>query len=119
MNFTVTFLFIISIFTEIAREVCFKLGADKTSGMHSGLSYLPNVLELPIVWLGFLLWAIEIIAWINVLARVSLSIAFPIMSLCYVGTALAGKFILKEKVCIYKWIGVTLITIGVAIIGSI
>jgi len=126
-NPTVILLLTIAILTEIAREICLKMGADKSHNESKakkatrffGASYLSGVIGSPIIWLGFLFWFVEIISWVMVLARVPLNIAFPMMSLYYCGTVLAGKFILGEKISTRKWVGVISITIGVAIIGSI
>jgi len=114
-----TFLWLfVALAMEVAREVFFKLGALKSEEQDHAGSYLMRVIAARFVWMGFACWGIEIITWINVLARLPLSIAFPAMSLCYCGTIIASKYILKEDVSLKKWLGISLITAGVAIIGS-
>lgn len=115
-GFTVLLL-AIAIVTEVFREICFKLAADKEPVENRG--YLFGLLFRPMIWLGFILWAVELISWIMVLARAPLSIAFPIMSLCYCGVLVASHYILGEKITGKKILGVIAITIGVAIVGSV
>ena len=116
MNFTVAILLTIAIITEVAREICFKLAADRKVKHHR--VYLVGLFGDYMTWLGFILWAVELVAWIMVLARIPLGIAFPFMSLCYAGVLLASKLILKEEVSKRKWAGVVLITIGVVVVGT-
>lgn len=52
------------------------------------------------------------------LSRLPLNAAFPLTSLSYCGIALTGRFILKEPVSTRRWIGIALISIGAAIVGS-
>ena len=98
------------ILTEAARELCFKQGADSSTLVH--------MLAKPVIWLGVGFWAIEVVAWINALEHVPLSIAYPLMSFSYVAILLAGMFVFKEPVNKRHVIGACLITAGVACIGA-
>lgn len=98
------------IVTEGMSQLCFKHAADAST--------LPETLSKPIVWLGILLWGVEVIAWINVLEHVPLTIAFPVMSLTYVTTFLAGAIVFKESVNKRHAVGALLITAGVACVGA-
>ena len=117
MTITTALLLLLAILVEIAREVSFKRGADASADAPKG-GYLRRAVLNPMVLFGFFCWFVEIVAWIQVLSRVPLSVAFPIMSLCYVGTIIASKYVLKETISPKKWLGVFCITVGVAIIGS-
>jgi len=119
MTFTVIMLLCLAIVMEIAREVLFKIAANKSENEPKAKNYLVGLFGAPLVWLGFACWGIELIAWIQVLSRMPLSVAFPMMSVCYVGLIIASKYVLKEKVSGKKWLGVVLITAGVALIGSL
>lgn len=107
-------LLLLSISTEIGRELCFKLGSH--AEVRSG--FLADIFASPIVWLGFVFWAIEITTWLVILERAPLSFAFPMMSLCYCGMVLVSRIFLKEPVPLSRWLGAALITAGVAVIGS-
>ena len=103
--------------TEIARELCFKraVDTDEKKESHSGL--LRMVATTPLLWLGIAFWVAEMTAWILVLERLPLNIAFPEMSLVYSGVPIASHFLLKESVTARHWLGAGVITLGVALVG--
>jgi len=45
------------------------------------------------------------------------SVVIPIMGLCYVGTALLGKWLLNEPVNSLRWLGIALVALGVCCIA--
>ena len=98
------------ILTEGACQLCFKQAANAST--------LAQIVLKPVVWLGILFWGVEVIAWINVLERVPLSIAFPTMALSYVTTMLAGAAFFKENLSARHAAGALLITAGVACVGA-
>ncbi|WP_370673865.1 permease [Pleomorphomonas sp. PLEO] len=99
------------ILTETGREVCFKFAARKYA---FGLKVFLN----PTTVLGVLFWSVELVAWCWVLGTAPLSIAFPLMSASYATIALAGATLLGERVNRRHALGVALVIIGVATVGS-
>ena len=97
------------IIAEAVREVCLKLA--------SGAPTFLQALRRPILWLGLSFWAMEVVVWMDVLTHVPLSIAFPLMSLCYITILLGGVFVLKERVNARHALGALLIALGVACVG--
>ncbi|MDE1996349.1 MAG: EamA family transporter [Rhizobiaceae bacterium] len=102
-------LILFCVLAETAREVCFKHSAGDGS--------LRASLARPVIWLGILFWAVELVAWTVVLGRVPLTIAFPLMALSYVAIALAGAVIFKEHINLRHAAGVFFVTAGVACVG--
>ena len=98
------------ILLEAAEQLCFKCAANDSS--------LLKTLTKPILWAGVLLWSVELVAWTNVLEHVPLSIAFPIMSLTYITTLMAGALVFKERVNKRHAMGALLIAAGVACVGA-
>lgn len=98
------------ILAEMAREVCFKQAAHASS--------LRRALVKPATWVGIAFWAVELFAWMMVLERVPLSIAFPMMALSYVVIVVAGACFFKEHVNLRHAAGVLLITAGVTCVGA-
>ena len=117
MTLHVICLLALAVAMEIAREVCFKIAADRAP-VAKKTGYLIGLFGAPLIWLGFTCWGIEIVTWVMVLAQLPLSIAFPIMSLSYCGMIVASKYVLRETVSAKKWVGVFLITAGVMVIGA-
>ena len=96
---------------ETARELCFKRAANGAA------NFLQAVLD-PVAWAGIVFWGVELLAWMAVLERVPLSIAFPLMALSYVVTVLAAALFLKESVSLRHAAGASLITAGVMCVGA-
>ncbi|MDL2399646.1 EamA family transporter [Rhizobium mayense] len=102
-------LILFCVLAETAREVCFKQAANENA--------LLSALAKPVIWLGIVFWAVELLAWTAVLEHVPLSIAFPLMALSYVVIVLAGALIFKENINLRHATGVFLVTAGVACVG--
>ncbi|HTQ37321.1 MAG TPA: hypothetical protein VMH77_09830, partial [Steroidobacteraceae bacterium] len=69
------------IVTEVIRELCFKSAARRAGGRPR--RYAAALLREPLVGAGILAWFVEMIAWVMVLQRVPLGIAYPVMTLTY------------------------------------
>jgi undecaprenyl phosphate-alpha-L-ara4N flippase subunit ArnE len=95
---------------DAARELCFKLAAR--------IGNPSSVVFLAWVATGISIWAVEIVAYSVVLSRLPLNVAFPVMSLTYAASLLAGRYLLGEHVNRRRWIGTGLITAGVILLGS-
>ena len=51
------------------------------------------------------------------LARLSLSVAYPLLSLAYVFVAIASILFLRETISLPNWLGIVLICAGVALVS--
>ena len=110
MSVSMCVLLLVCLITEAGREFCFKHAADAST--------LFKTLQKPMIWLGIVLWAVELVSWINVLAHVPLSIAFPLMSLVYVVILFGGAVLFKEPITKRHALGALLIAVGVACVGA-
>lgn len=98
---------------DIGRELNFKaasLRADRDR-------YVVSLLTHPFLWMGLVLWAVELVAWLLVLERAPLAIAFPLMALTYAGTPLAAGFLLRETLTRGQKAGAGLVTLGVLVVS--
>ncbi|MEW5561721.1 4-amino-4-deoxy-L-arabinose-phosphoundecaprenol flippase subunit ArnE [Enterobacter asburiae] len=77
-------------------------------GLHIGL------------WLGLALLALGcgMALWLVVLQRLPVGIAYPMLSLNFVWVTLAAKFVWKESVSGRHWLGVSLIVLGIIVLGG-
>jgi uncharacterized membrane protein len=71
----------------------------------------------PLVATGVLLLIAWLILQLSLLSRADLSYVLPITSMSYVVTALMGKFLLHEPVSIKRWIGISLIVLGIGLVS--
>lgn len=66
---------------------------------------------------GISLYLISTVFWLWVLSRVPLSFAYPCISFSYVIIIIAGKYVFKERIDIWKIAAIILILLGVAALG--
>ena len=118
MNSPALLVLLGTILCDIIGQLCFKAGLDGAAGGDAARSVWLKVAATPLIWLGVATYAVEIGAWLFVLSRMPLSVAFPLASLSYCGVALASRFILKEPVSRRRWLGTALVALGAAIVGS-
>lgn len=106
-------LMLFCVITDVGRELNFKaatLRADRDR-------YVVSLLTHPFLWMGLVLWAVELIAWLLVLERAPLAVAFPVMALTYAGTPLAAGFLLRESLSRGQRTGALLVTVGVLVVS--
>ena len=107
---------------DVARDLCFKMSARASMSPAPGpaQAIFTGVLTPVNVWAatGATIWVVEILAYAQVLARLPLNIAFPIMSLTYAAVPLAAWLMLGETVSLRRWLGIGLVTAGVMIVGT-
>jgi undecaprenyl phosphate-alpha-L-ara4N flippase subunit ArnE len=106
----------VTILIDVFGQIAFKVGLDGGRGSERPLWL--RVLTAPLIWLGVAAYAVELAAWLFVLSRLPLSLAYPLASLSYCGIALASRAILKEPVSPRRWLGTGLIAAGAAIVGA-
>jgi drug/metabolite transporter (DMT)-like permease len=67
--------------------------------------------------LGLVLYGVGALAWIAVLARIDLSIAYPFLALNFVLVTLSSQFLLGENVPLLRWLGVLVICGGIILVA--
>lgn len=100
---------------ETVQQLSFKLGAGKAE---AAPHFFRGVVLQPLIWIGAALWAIESIAWVLVLQRAPLSMAYPVMTLTYATVPLAGLVLLKERMTARQMVGAGLIFAGVVCVAA-
>ena len=98
------------VLAEVGQQLCFKAGSDRVP---DGAGAVRGALAQPLIWAGIALWAVEVVAWIMVLHRAPLSVAYPVMTLVYVGVPLGGALLLGERMSARQISGAALIAAGV------
>ena len=116
-------LFMSAITLEVMATVLFKKGTSRLAnsireGWLSHIDNIINALRTKEIALGIFLYAIEYVLWIAFLASVDISKAFPLSSVQIVWILLASRIILKEHINQYRWLGATLIIVGIYLVGG-
>ncbi len=101
------------VLAEIARELNFKAASLQATPDR----YVFSLLSQPLLWIGLVLWVLEVAAWLVVLEHADLAVAFPITTLVYAGTPLAAALVLKEPFSRRQRWGAGLVTLGVLCIA--
>jgi multidrug transporter EmrE-like cation transporter len=70
----------------------------------------------PFILAGLLCYVISVLIWLLVLSRVDVSYAYPLLSVGYIVTALAGWLFFQEDLTIWRWGGIVVICAGVWLI---
>lgn len=79
--------------------------------------YLFRALLDPIVLTGLALAFIAALAWIAAISRISLSKAYPFMSLAFVLTTVLSAIFLRETVSLKTWTGIGFVAIGLVLVA--
>ena len=102
-------------------QLCIKQGMRAIGAFAFSLENLmPVGLKValnPYILGGMACYALSIIFWIMVLSRVDVSYAYPLLSVGYIVTALAGKGLFGEMLGLYRWAGIIVICLGVFLIS--
>lgn len=80
--------------------------------------YLARLIEDPYLLPGVALTALYTLAQLSLFSWADLSFVVPCISSSYVASTLLGEFVLGEHVHLLRWIGVALITLGVAMVAE-
>jgi multidrug transporter EmrE-like cation transporter len=106
--------------TSIA-QLAFKYGMNQVGELHLGiasiLELVPRMLASPFIWLGVVAEFSALALYLSVISRVPLSLAYPVLALGYLVTAINARIFLGEAVSPLRVIGIGVIIFGVAIVG--
>ena len=71
----------------------------------------------PWVWAGLAVTGLSSLLWFDVISRVQLSYAYPLLSTSYVVMMLASWLFLSESPTLTRWLGVLVICLGVFLVS--
>ncbi|MDE2088907.1 MAG: EamA family transporter [Gammaproteobacteria bacterium] len=71
----------------------------------------------PYILGGLLCYVVSVVVWILALSRVDVSIAYPMLSIGYVVTALAAWALLGESLSMARIVGIAVIILGVFLVA--
>ena len=75
-----------------------------------------RALRVPWMWLGVGMMAVAFFALLWALSIYDVSFVVPVTALSYVAGAIGGVVFLREHVSLQRWLGVSLVAIGVALV---
>ena len=109
------FLLILSVFVGVAGQILLKHGMRRLPEfqLRDVFSLINNF------WIvgGFSCYGISLIFYFKVLDQLDLSVAYPTISIGYVLVIILSKVFFGEPVSRTRWVAVSIICCGVALIG--
>lgn len=113
-------LVFVSAFLGAFAQVALRFGALAAGA--TGLPLLKQGLALlssPGIWIGLGLYALSGAIWILALSEVPVSRAYPVVSIGYVLTTIAGRLFFAEPVSVSQALGVCTILAGVFLVARV
>jgi drug/metabolite transporter (DMT)-like permease len=109
----------VSIICVAIYELLLKRGATETADPNSSWSWTGlNGLGSIYVWIAIVFVIISLVTWLYVLRYLPLSIAFPISQSVHVLVPLGSWLILGENIVTARWIGIALVSLGLAVVAK-
>ncbi len=108
-------LLLIAIVFAVIAQLLWKLGMSRRPNFRlKDLATLTG--NFPVLG-GFTCFGISIFLYLQALANLNLSVAYPTVSLGYVLVIIMSKVCFKEAISPIRWISVLVICAGVALVG--
>jgi drug/metabolite transporter (DMT)-like permease len=99
----------------VLGSVCFAAAGQLI--MKAGLSHGMGLSPAAIVLLGLSMYGLGTLLWIQAVSRAEISYLYPLSAINYPLVALGGKLFFHEAVHRERWIGILVMTIGIAILA--
>ena len=109
----------ISTFCVAIYELLLKRGASAIADPNSSWSWTGlNGLGSIYVWIAIVFVIASLLTWLYVLRYLPLSVAFPIAQSVHILVPLGSWLILGENIVTLRWIGIALVSLGLAIVAK-
>jgi len=116
MTLTIFALWICSICCDTVGQIAFKYAAISPKS-HVKWRYWLELLRSYWLWIGISAYGIGFLFWIAFLTLLPLSQAILLGSANIISVMIVGHLVFKEQLTPYRIIGVSLITLGVILVG--
>jgi multidrug transporter EmrE-like cation transporter len=114
-------LILTGVLLNAAAQIFLKAGTN-TLGVisFSGADWFGQALRVgtnPHIIGGMFCYAFSLVVWIMALSRVPVSIAYPMLSIGYVVSAVAAYYLFGESLGLSRWMGIGFIIVGVYLVS--
>jgi len=121
MNPTILGLILIGVLLNAGAQILLKMGMRHighfTFTVNNFFPIAWQVTLSPWIIFGIACYVISMLVWLLVLSRTDVSIAYPMVSLGYVISAIAAYFLLGEHVTLMRMTGIFIILFGVYLVA--
>jgi multidrug transporter EmrE-like cation transporter len=102
-------------------QLLLKAGSRSISGVElslaNGWTLAERIALNPPILIGLACYGISVVFWILALSRVDVSVAYPMLSIGYIVSALAGWLLFSEAVSAARVAGIAVIIVGVWLVA--
>jgi multidrug transporter EmrE-like cation transporter len=121
MNATSFALVLTGVLLNAFAQLLLKMGTNRAGSLEfSVVAAWETGLKIISQWpflLGFAFYGISVVVWIAALARVPVTVAYPMLSIGYIVNALIARYWLGEQLTGTGWAGIAFICVGVWLIA--
>lgn len=115
-------LLLVSVVFATAGQLTLKgameaIGRIGTAQVSDAGQTIARAVKEPLLWIGLLLFGVSALFWLVVLSRVDLSLAYPFVGISYIVVVALARFLFDEQVPTLRWVGVSIIAVGITLIG--
>jgi multidrug transporter EmrE-like cation transporter len=114
-------LILTGVLLNAMAQLLLKAGARSIAGLPFNLDSAWTIAERlafnPPILCGLLCYAVSVVVWILALARVEVSVAYPMLSIGYVVNAVAAWLLFNEALSPARMAGIGVIIAGVWLVG--
>ena len=111
-------VWMINIAFDTGGQLAFKAASVEPHTEHEGMARWSYMLGRPWIWLGVACYVIEFASWIAFLSLVPLSVGVMLGSIDIVVIMLGGRWLFGEQLSPLRLMGITLVTLGVVVVGA-
>ncbi len=121
MNATAFFLLFIGVLLNATAQMLLKAGVKTVGQIDLSIGHLWQAAQSlalePHIVGGLTCYVFSVVVWIVGLSRVEVSIAYPMLSLGYVVTAIAAWYLFGENLSVTRIAGIFVIIVGVYLVA--
>lgn len=109
-------LWLLNLAADTGGQLAFKKAASAEADSEN-LAYWLNMARKPWIWGGIFCYVAEFFAWAGFLSQVELGVGVMLGSFNIVAIVIGGRFLFNERLTPWRIAGVSLITLGVMLVG--
>jgi multidrug transporter EmrE-like cation transporter len=114
-------LVLTGVMLNAAAQLLLKAGSRAISGVEfsfaNGWTLAERIALNPPILAGLACYVVSVVFWILALSRVDVSIAYPMLSVGYIVTAVAGWLLFAESLSVTRVAGIFIIIAGVWLVA--
>lgn len=115
-------LILVDVLLSVAGQLSLKVGVMQigvagAAALVDPLGLALRVLTTPLLLAAVAMYILALSAWLVALSRLSLSFAYPLLSLIYVLIPIAAWLLLGEQVPLLRWLGIGVTLAGIGLVG--